>query len=143
MSPALVFVYGTLKEGFPNHFRNKGRRVGASYRTRLPFPLYVVRLANEVRAPWLVNAPGQGLQVSGQVFEVDSETLLAMDAFEEMGLPSGYARIELELASVEDPKACVRAHAYMKHEHQLADCLAREGPYEEYTAELATGYALC
>lgn len=38
--------------------------------------------------------------------------------------------------------ACVRAHDYLKREHQLTECLYREGPFEEYTRELAVGYRL-
>ena len=140
--PELVFVYGTLKEGFPNHGRNNGRRLGGHYRTRLPFPLYVVRLANEDRAPWLVCKPGAGSRVIGQVFEVDSAGLVRMDAFEEVGLATGYVRGRIELEAVDGMKPPVHAHVYMKQQHQLADCLAREGPYEEYTHALAVGYRL-
>lgn len=138
----LVLVYGTLKEGFPNHGRNEGRRVGGHYRTRLPFPFFVVRLANEDRAPWLVCKPGEGRRVVGQVFEVDSAGLVDLDAFEEVGLATGYVRVPIELEAVDGTMPPVHAHAYMKQEHQLAECLAREGPYEEYTHALAVGYRL-
>jgi gamma-glutamylaminecyclotransferase len=138
--PSLIFVYGTLKEGFPNFAFNPGRRVPGTFRTLQPFPFYVVQLAVENRAPWLVNSPGQGVVVSGQVFEVDDATLQAMDDFEEVGLPTGYVRLTLELE--DEAGRVVSAHAYMKHEHQLVECLVVEGPYEEYTAELAVGYRL-
>lgn len=138
----LVFVYGTLKEGFPNHFRNAGRRVGGVFRTQQAFPFYVVQLANEDRAPWLVNKPGQGHRVAGEVFEVDAATLQAMDVFEEVGLPSGYVRVEVELEPVDAVDAKLWALAYMKQEHQLGECLAVEGPFPEYTLELAEGYWL-
>jgi gamma-glutamylaminecyclotransferase len=139
---ALVFVYGTLKEGFPNHAVNPGRRLGTTYRTKRSFPLYVVSLPNEDRAPWLVNSPGRGYQVSGQLFEVDPAALGALDAFEEVGLPTGYARVEVELETHDDPAAVVRAYAYVKAAHQADQCLAKEGPFAEYTAELAIGYRL-
>jgi len=138
----LLFVYGTLKEGFPNHSLNKGVRVPGAFRTRMPFPLYVVRLANEERAPWLVDHPGDGHRVSGQVFQVDDAMLLAMDAFEEVGLPTGYVRTEIELESMDTEGIAIRAHAYLKPEHQLTACLASEGPFAEYTHALAMGYRL-
>lgn len=138
----LVFVYGTLKEGFPNHGRNNGRRIGDLYRTRQPFPFYVVRLANEDRAPWLVFKPGEGHHVLGQVFEVDGADLAAMDRFEEVGLAAGYLRVPIELEAADEATTAVRAYAYMKQEHQLAECLACEGPYDEYTQSLAHGYWL-
>lgn len=140
--PLLIFVYGTLKEGFPNSHLNPGQRIPGSYRTRQPFPFYVVQLPIENRAPWLVNTPGQGVQVSGQVFEVDAATLQAMDAFEEVGQPTGYARVAVELEAVHLNGEVVRAHVYMKEEHQMVACLAVEGPFAEYTAELAVGYRL-
>lgn len=140
--PALVFVYGTLKQGFPNHARNPGRRIDGLYRTRLAFPLYVVRLVNEERAPWLVDSPGLGRPVAGQVFEVDGPTLQAMDAFEEVGRPSGYVRVAIELEAVDVARAPLQAFAYMKPAHQLVECLAVEGPFDEYTAALAVGYRL-
>jgi gamma-glutamylaminecyclotransferase len=139
---ALIFVYGTLKEGFPNFSRNVGRRIAGEFRTTQPFPFYVVQLPNEDRAPWLMNRPGEGYQVSGQVFEVDSANLQAMDAFEEVGRPTGYVRVEVELEAVGEAPSVFRAHAYMKQEYQLAECLAMEGPFEAYTAELAIGYRL-
>ncbi len=139
---ALIFVYGTLKEGFPNHALNRGRRVPGSYRTRLAFPLVVVRLPNEDRAPWLVDLPGEGHQVSGQVFRVDADSLQAMDVFEEVGLPGGYVRAQIELEPAHGAGGTIRAHAYMKPPDQLASCLHVEGPYAEYTSELASGYQL-
>lgn len=136
----LIFVYGTLKEGFPNFALNPGRRIPGNYRTRQPFPFYVVQLPVEDRAPWLVNQPGQGVPVSGQVFKVDNATLRSMDKFEEVGLPSGYVRLALEL--VDQEGGVLRAHAYMKEPHQLVQCLLIEGPFADYSAELAVGYRL-
>lgn len=136
-----IFVYGTLKEGFPNHFRNAGRRLAGHFRTRQRFPFYVVQLPNEDRAPWLLNLPGEGHHVVGQVFEVDAAELQAMDAFEEVHLPTGYVRAEVELEAV-DGDTRLHAHVYLKRPAELTDCLAIEGPFPEYTADLATGYRL-
>lgn len=137
-----IFVYGTLKEGFPNFHFNPGRRIPGTYRTRQALPFYVVQLRDEDRAPWLVNQPGQGVQVSGQVFEVDAATLQSMDEFEEVGLPTGYVRVAVELEAVDDAGAVLQAHVYMKEEHQMVECLAVEGPFAEYTEQLAVGYRL-
>lgn len=136
----LVFVYGTLKQGFPNHARNVGRRVGGSYRTRRRYPLYVVRLPNEDRAPWLMDSPGEGCQVIGQLFEIDPADLPAMDAFEEVGLPTGYVRVEVVVEPVDGPGGVLLAQAYLKPADQLPACLAKEGPFAEYTLALAAGY---
>lgn len=142
--PISLFVYGTLKEGFPNHVLNQGQRIAGTFRTRQPFPLYVVQLPHEDRAPWLVHLPGEGHQVMGQVFEVDEAVLPAMDAFEEVGLPTGYMRVQIELdAGPEHTNTTpLHAHAYMKPADQLPACLEREGPFAEYTLALAAGYRL-
>lgn len=137
-----IFVYGTLKQGFPNHAVNTGRRVDGTFRTRVSFPLYVVRLHKEDRAPWLIDSPGEGFPVVGQIFEVDSASLQAMDSLEEVGKPTGYVRREIELEAVHQANAPCRAFAYLKQPQQLVECLAREGPFDEYTADLAIGYRL-
>lgn len=163
-----IFVYGTLKEGFPNFHLNAGRRVPGMFRTRQPLPLFVVRLPFEDRAPWLLNSPGQGHQVVGQVFEVDSVHLADMDVFEETHLPNGYVRVELELEPLLElelsqapeqarqqrqeqapaatqcaaPRPPIQAHAYLKRPAELSTCLAAEGPFAEYTLAHAVGYWL-
>ncbi|MBQ0929402.1 gamma-glutamylcyclotransferase [Ideonella sp. 4Y16] len=135
----LLFVYGTLKQGFPNHHLNTGRRVPGEYRTVQPLPLYVVRLPQEERAPWLMHLPGQGHCVSGQLFEVPDDALPSIDAFEEVGLPDGYERVALTVVSLSDGQP-LQAFAYLKPEHQMHRCLAVEGPFPEYTLALAEGY---
>ncbi|MDP4299341.1 gamma-glutamylcyclotransferase family protein [Leptothrix discophora] len=140
--PVFLFVYGTLKDGFPNRHLNTGRRVGGRYRTVRPWPLHVVQLPHEDRAPWLLDAPGTGLQVRGEVFEVDETDLQAMDRFEEVGLPTGYVRVAIELEAIDAGPSRLQAHAYLKPPEQLRDCLAVEGPFDEYTLGLAQGYWL-
>ena len=63
----LVFVFGTLKEGFPNFGVNRGARVPGEFRTCAAYPLYLV---GERHSPWLVEAPHTGFRVTGQVFRV-------------------------------------------------------------------------
>src|SRR2546425_4132829 len=70
-----VFVFGTLKEGFPNFTVNKGLRVAGEFATVQRLPLYLV---GERHSPWLINAPGQGHQVVGQVFQVNGVVLEEM-----------------------------------------------------------------
>jgi gamma-glutamylaminecyclotransferase len=140
--PVLLFVYGTLKEGFPNHGLNQGQRVAGTFRTRDRFPLYVVRLPHEDRTPWLVHRPGEGHQVTGEVYEVDAAALPAMDSFEEVGKSTGYLRVEIELDAGPGHAAPLRAQAYMKAADQLPACLEHAGPFPTYTLALAAGYYL-
>ena len=138
----LLFVYGTLKQGFPNHHLNRGRRLPGVFRTCLPHPLHVVRLPHEDRAPWLLDAPGQGLPVQGEVYEVDAADLPAIDRLEEEGRPGGYRRQAVDLEDPADPARRLTAFAYLKPPDDLAQCLAQEGPFDIYTPALARGYWL-
>jgi len=85
-----VFVYGTLKRGFRNHhFLERARFVGeahtvAAYRMldgRFP----VLRDSGPDRSP-----------VSGEVYEIDAPTLIALDDLESVSTGM-YDRIEIDV----------------------------------------------
>ncbi len=132
----LVFVFGTLKEGFPNFAVNRGRRVAGTFVTREPYPLYLV---GDRHSPWLVDEPGAGLRVTGEVFRVDAGTLQAMDRLERIAQPDGYRRVLLEVACL-DTAVQHRVHAYLKPREQLAPAEIRMGPLAAYTLEHAALY---
>src|SRR3954469_2278028 len=90
----LVFVFGTLKEGFPNHAVNRGERMPGTFVTREPYPLYLV---GDRHSPWMIDTPGEGHRVAGQVFRVDAVTLSAMDRLERVGERGGYRRKLIEV----------------------------------------------
>jgi gamma-glutamylaminecyclotransferase len=127
----LVFVFGTLKEGFPNFATNRGARVPGVFRTCAAYPMYLV---GERHSPWLVDDPGTGLRVTGQVFRVDGEALAAMDRLERVSEPDGYHRTILELEGDDSPRA-ISAYAYLKRREQLVMSEVRVGPLGEYKYE--------
>ncbi|KAK2492116.1 hypothetical protein MC885_011860 [Smutsia gigantea] len=98
---AHVFVYGTLKTGQPNHkvlldgangraaFRGQGR-------TLEPHPLVI---AGEHNIPWLLDLPGRGLRVLGEIYAVDEQMLRFLDEFE--GCPDMYQRTRVQIAVLE------------------------------------------
>jgi gamma-glutamylaminecyclotransferase len=131
----LVFVFGTLKSGFPNFAVNRGRRVGGVYRTVQPHPLY---LMGERCVPWMIDASGSGQCVAGELYEVDAAALAAMDELEGVGRADGYHRKALQVQG--DDGAVVMAQVYMKHTQQVTQGDVREGPLAEYTAEHAARY---
>ncbi|XP_017521849.3 gamma-glutamylaminecyclotransferase [Manis javanica] len=98
---AHVFVYGTLKTGQPNH---KVLRDGANGRaafqgqgrTLEPHPLVI---AGEHNIPWLLNLPGRGLRVLGEIYAVDERMLRFLDEFE--GCPDMYQRTRVRIAVLE------------------------------------------
>ena len=92
----LLFVYGTLKQNFFNHnryLREAELHGNASYlyqaRTVVEYPL-VIRprhLPPATCGPVLMDLPGTGEHIDGEVFEVNPACLEAMDILE--GVRSG------------------------------------------------------
>ena len=131
----LVFVFGTLKQGFPNFAINQGQRVGTVCRTLQPHPLY---LLGPRHVPWMIDAPGSGEQVAGELYAVDTAALAAMDALEGVGRPDGYHRKALQVRGAD--AAVALAQVYMKRADQLVHADVRLGPLAEYTLEHAALY---
>lgn len=136
--PTLVFVFGTLKQGFPNAATNRGARWPGNFRTEAAFPLYLV---GERHVPWLLNAPGTGLPVIGEVYAVDEAALRDMDALERVGHPDGYVRQEITVVPVGiEPGSPLAVQAYLKPANTLAPQDIRLGPLAEYTLAHAALY---
>ena len=134
----LVFVFGTLKQGFPNFATNKGTRVAGSFITVERYPLYLV---GERFSPWLVDEAGEGHRVVGQVFEVDQATLDAMDVLERVAQPDGYRRLTVAVEALEgEPGARLTVQAYLKPREHFDRADARLGPLHEYTEAHAALY---
>jgi gamma-glutamylaminecyclotransferase len=133
----LVFVFGTLKEGFPNHHINGGRRLAGTFSTAVPYPLYLV---GERRSPWMLDDPMHGSQVRGQVFEVDEAALRQMDVLERVDQPDGYRRKRIGVLCDEDATP-LDVFVYLKDAvHFLAHSEDAIGPLSEYTAAHAALY---
>ncbi len=134
----LVFVFGTLKEGFPNFGTNAGIRVPGVFATQHRYPFYLV---GQRRSPWLINEPGHGEHVLGQVFQVDPEALKRMDLLERVSEPDGYERIQIQVTSQsDDPVGPVTVFAYLKRPRSLEKAEVVAGPLAEYTLEHAALY---
>uniref|UniRef100_A0A023F7A0 Gamma-glutamylcyclotransferase family protein n=1 Tax=Triatoma infestans TaxID=30076 RepID=A0A023F7A0_TRIIF len=86
-----LFVYGTLKKGEPNHHcfksENGFSRFIGNGATVKKYPLVI---ASKYNIPFLIDSPGQGYKVRGEVYEVDEKMLHYIDIFEEH--PSFYVR---------------------------------------------------
>ena len=134
----LVFFFGTLKEGFPNFATNRGVRLQGAFRTRERYPLYLV---GERCSPWLIDMPGEGEQVVGQVFEVDHAALAAMDALERVGEPDGYRRVTIAVeAQGTHDVPMLRPFVYLQPAQHLDPATLRVGPLCEYTLDHAALY---
>ena len=80
-----VFVYGTLKRGEPNHHwltsSEKGfARFLSEATTVNSFPLVV---GTRYNIPFLLDRPGEGHQIKGEVYEVDEQMFASLDVLED------------------------------------------------------------
>jgi gamma-glutamylaminecyclotransferase len=137
MERQLVFVFGTLKQGFPNFGTNAGQRLPGEFVTVQAHPLYLV---GDRHSPWMLASPGQGLAVHGQVFGVDESTLARMDLLERTGEPDGYRRVMIQVRDTQAPGAALEVWAYLKDPGQLQPQDIRLGPLAEYTLAHAALY---
>jgi gamma-glutamylaminecyclotransferase len=105
-----VFVFGTLKRGFPLHERGlSGATFLGDYRTRERFPMLI---AGPRFAPMMLNEPGLGCHVLGELYEVDERTMADLDQLESVGQP-GNLRVPIEVEPAGGGPA-LSAFAYMK-----------------------------
>ena len=132
-----VFVYGTLKKGFPNHdrFMRSARFIG-NCRTREAYPLI---LEGERWVPCLVDRVGEGHRVAGELFEVDDATLGRIDWLEAVNEPGGYRRKIVEI-EVEGPlnSEIMKAGAYFMPPENLLH--PRSEPLKSYDMDTARRY---
>ncbi len=85
----LVFVYGTLKRGFPNFGYMDGSTFLAEAATIDAYPLVV---GGQWFTPYLMPEKGEGHRVKGELWDVPSALMPALDRLEATHLPNGYRR---------------------------------------------------
>ena len=99
-----VFVYGTLKRGQPNHHwlsepENGIQTFLGKARSANKFPLVI---ASRYNIPYLLDLPGTGNNIAGEVYEVDEKMLGKLDELEDH--PRYYERRLEQVTMVEDNK---------------------------------------
>ncbi|MDH3670339.1 MAG: gamma-glutamylcyclotransferase [Gammaproteobacteria bacterium] len=125
-----VFIYGTLKQGFPNYeagtteFSCAGR-----FRTTDAFPLVV---GGRWFSPYLIAEPGVGHRVFGEVFEVDDRGLEKLDRMEGTHVPNGYRRVSIKVED-EYRSGTFDAWTYVK-DRDMIEGIHSE-PMEEYAPD--------
>lgn len=128
-----VFVYGTLKRGFPNF--DAGGMPEATYaglfRTVAPFPLVT---GGPWFTPYMIDEPGNGLRVSGELFAVSDALLARLDAFESVHLPDGYHRRAIRVEATADG-ASRTAWAYLRERSKIDGI--HTDPMSEYPLDSA------
>ncbi|XP_074652136.1 putative gamma-glutamylcyclotransferase CG2811 [Tubulanus polymorphus] len=96
----LVFVYGTLKKSQPNHhWFSKGgsyQFVGAAKLSE-PRPMVV---AGPYNIPYIIDCPGTGKNVVGEVYDIDDEAFAHLDILEDY--PIHYTRKQIPVTLLND-----------------------------------------
>lgn len=93
-----VFVYGTLKRGQPNHYWMMDTTAGspaklvASGKLLQKYPLVI---ATRYNVPFLLDQPGTGHFVQGEIYSVDTDKLAHLDVLEQY--PEFYTRQILDI----------------------------------------------
>ena len=136
----LIFSYGTLKRGFQNYNLmqsligdNDAVFMGAHV-TRNSYPL----VCGPNGIPFLINLPGSGHRVTGELYSVSTRGLARVDELE--GTIAGhYERLPIQIENQVD---LVEAEAYYAHRsfgEELWERNGREG-LSEYTEREASGF---
>ncbi|XP_058983823.1 putative gamma-glutamylcyclotransferase CG2811 isoform X2 [Musca domestica] len=107
-----VFVYGTLKRGEPNHHwltkaENGYARFIAAGQTDEKFPLVV---GTRYNIPFLLDHPGVGHNIQGEIYEVDKSMFANLDILEDY--PNYYDR-EIQKITTTESRETVPCWIYL------------------------------
>ncbi|KAG1354276.1 putative gamma-glutamylcyclotransferase [Cocos nucifera] len=155
MDRTLVFTYGTLKCGFSNHglIQDMIRSGDAAFvgiaRTAGHLPL----VCGPYHVPFLLNLPGAGERVRGEVYAVSPRGIARMDDLE--GTSRGhYERLPISVVlrrrlrsdgdeeEEDEVEVEAEAEAYYAHRSYAMELWRRSGErgFEAYSEKEATGY---
>jgi len=113
----LVFVYGTLMRGYPNHHLLSNSHYLGRARSRCKFVLLTDGII-----PYL-SRKAEACHVSGELYDVHELDLVAMDALE-----SGYGRSEIHVELTD--KTVYAATAYFKEDKKGVSAI-QSGDYRD------------
>jgi gamma-glutamylaminecyclotransferase len=133
----LVFVYGTLKKGFPNHahYMASAGFLGR-YQTLQKYPLV---LFGSRHVPGMLDRPGDGHHIEGELYEVNDECLGRMDVLEGINEPDGYRRRTISVTSMNKAEPDhTRAYAYLLDPQLIRDI--RSSHLSVYDQQAAASY---
>ena len=121
--PHSVFIYGTLKLGFPNEHLMPEATFKGTARTSDRIPLVI---AGRWFTPMLIAESG-GHRVTGELYGVDDAGLAYLDNLEGVGREFGFDRMHLE---VENADGSTIAFGYVKPRDRID--IVHSEPLEEY-----------
>ena len=111
-----LFVYGTLKRGFPNHHYMAGASYVGDALTVDAYPLVV---GGTWFTPYLIPERGSGHRVKGELWEVPDAMIPAIDELESVHLPNGYRREQIPVV-LDGVSSSVEAWTYFRKREHIA-----------------------
>jgi gamma-glutamylcyclotransferase (GGCT)/AIG2-like uncharacterized protein YtfP len=118
-----VFVYGTLKSGFWNHYLLKGCEfIGAAATVRTYKMI-------ENGFPVIMPDPA-GKPLAGEIYTVDDETLARLDQLEREGSSYDRKLIDVTLPLTGTERLLAKAFMYVGREDRFGKAFARGPLYE-------------
>lgn len=80
-----VFVYGTLKRGEPNHhwLTKKDNGFSKYLSNAVSTQKYPLVVGTRYNIPFLLNKPGNGNYVMGEIYEIDDQMMSKLDVLED------------------------------------------------------------
>ncbi|KAL5703585.1 hypothetical protein ACHQM5_022115 [Ranunculus cassubicifolius] len=148
---SLIFTYGTLKRGFPNHvlmqdlIRTNNAAYLGVYRTVKNYPL----VCGPWRVPFLLNFPDSGERIWGELYAVSEHGLSLLDELEGTSR-NHYERLPIEVSCDDNhvgsdgviEKKVIRAEAYYGHRSYASEMWKKNGEkgFLVYSDEEAKGY---
>ena len=120
-----VFVYGTLKRGFPNHALMEGASFLGVGRTMTAYPMVLHGAGFSVV---MLPEPGAGHRILGELWRMDDARLVALDQLEATHLPTGYVRDTIDVET--DGGTTTTAWVYFKARDRI-DAI-HNAPHADY-----------
>ncbi|XWS62158.1 hypothetical protein CRYUN_Cryun07bG0187000 [Craigia yunnanensis] len=116
VAQTLIFAYGTLKQGHGNHYlmqdliRKKDAVLLGAHVTHQPHPLVI----GPHGIPYLINLPGYGHRVKGELYSVSTRGLVNLDELEATSI-GHYERLPIQVYDEKKGGVLVAAEAYFAH----------------------------
>ena len=130
-----VFVYGTLKRGYPNNPLLEGSEFLGEAVTVLTYKAVTVPAYKTVGTSFPVIMPDpSGRPVAGEIYTVDDATLARLDQLEREGRSYDRVMIDATLPLSNGERLPTRAFIYVGREGRFGEMFAR-GPFYEQANE--------
>lgn len=114
MSKNIIFVYGTLKRGFPLHLVLEESKFLGMATSVYKYPM----IANKFGTyPFLIDLKGEGNYIKGEIFEITNEVFSELDKIE--GVPNLFVRAFIDVHTNDGEQ--YHAIAYVRADNYIID----------------------